>query len=1078
MKKYLKYYGLFAFALFLFSNCTNHEVEKKISQVEKDFKEVPDTIQTSVYWYWISDNISKEGVIKDIEAMESVGINRAFIGNIGLGPGEPPYGKVKIFSGEWWGILHAALKRAGELGIEIGIFNSPGWSQSGGPWIKPSQSMRYLTSSKIIVEGPNKIETKLETPGEDFQDVKIIAYPAIDKLEEVISVSSSEIKSTPWLGNIKNIADGSQSTDITLPSKLTVDFKSEEAQTVRSITVYTSHSPTKARAELFVKKGNKYNSLKKFEIDRTNPSITVGFDPYGPIVISVPKTVSKSYRIIFSEVLDNSGIAEIELSSRVKVERYVEKTLAKMYQTPLPYWDIYMWEDQPEDEKANMVIDPEKIIDISSYMSKDGTLSWDVPEGKWVIERTGMLTTGVVNEPATPEATGLEVDKMSKEHVAYHFDQFLGEILRRIPAEDRKTWKVVVEDSYEKGGQNWTDGFIKEFEQTYGYSPVPFIPVLRGEVVKSREVSDRFLWDLRRIVADKVAYDYVGGLKEVSNKHGLTTWLENYGHWGFPGEFLQYGGQSDEIGGEFWSEGDLGNIENRAASSCAHIYGKSKVSAESFTCAGAPFSRYPAVMKQRGDRFFTEGINNTLLHVYIQQPYEDKNPGMNAWFGNEFNRKNTWFYDMDIFVDYLKRCNYVLQQGKYVADAAYFIGEDAPKMTGVCDPPLPKGYSFDYINGEILREESSVEDGRLKLKSGMSYRVLVLPKQETVRPELLTKILEMVKEGLVVLGPAPEKSPSLENYPQADIKVKELSKELWGGVDGKSIKYRKVGNGMIMSGMSMEEVFDMLEVIPDCKVKEEDPLLFIHRKVADGEIYFVSNQSEEAITIKPEFRVTGKVPRLWNPVTGTVRDLPEYTSKEKTTVVPLNLDALESAFIVFVNEQAVQKTTGSNYPKAQELLTIEGPWKVQFEPQFGGPRETVTFNKLIDWTSSNNDAIKYYSGKAVYITEVDVENIEEGKEIYLNIGKLTGIAKIKVNGQEVGGIWTAPWKIAITKAVKTGKNKVEISVVNNWMNRLIGDSKLPKDKRITWAPIDIYNSQSSLQSSGLIGPVIIEQVNY
>ena len=267
-------------------------------------------------------------------------------------------------------------------------------------------------------------------------------------------------------------------------------------------------------------------------------------------------------------------------------------------------------------------IRPGDILDISDCLEGD-RLTWNAPAGEWTVLRTGMLPTGVVNSPARPEAEGLETDKMSKQHIEAHFEAFLGEIYRRIPAEDRKCWKVVVEDSYETGGQNFTDGFLEAFQTRYGYDPVPFLPVYAGTVVQSEEVSDRFLWDMRRLVADKVAYDYVAGLREVSHKYGLTTWLENYGHWGFPGEFLQYGGQSDEIGGEFWSEGSLGDIENRAASSCGHIYGKNKISAESFTAGGGGYHRYPAMMKQRGDRFFTEGINNTLLHlslIHISEP--------------------------------------------------------------------------------------------------------------------------------------------------------------------------------------------------------------------------------------------------------------------------------------------------------------------------------------------------------------------------------------------------------------------------------------------------------------------------
>ena len=359
-----------------------------------------------------------------------------------------------------------------------------------------------------------------------------------------------------------------------------------------------------------------------------------------------------------------------------------------------------------------MIVQPAEVKDLSGLVDTKGVLRWRVPQGRWVVERAMMRPTGTVNSPAPADATGYETDKMSRTHIRAHFDAYLGEILRRIPPEDRKTFKIVVEDSYETGGQNWTDSLVADFRRAYGYDPVPYIPVLSGTVVGSEEQSDRFLWDLRRLVADEVAYQYVGGLREISHEHGLTTWLENYGHWGFPGEFLQYGGQSDEVAGEFWSFGDLGNIENRCASSCAHIYGKPKTWAESFTCGGPDFTQYPGQMKQRGDRFFTEGINATLLHLYIQQP-ADSVPGVNAWFGNEFNRHNTWFSQFDVFARYLKRCNYMLQQGRYVADVAYFIGEDAPKMTGRQDPALPAGYSFDYVNAEVIRQ-AFVMDGKVQ----------------------------------------------------------------------------------------------------------------------------------------------------------------------------------------------------------------------------------------------------------------------------------------------------------------------------------------------------------------------------
>ena len=391
-----------------------------------------------------------------------------------------------------------------------------------------------------------------------------------------------------------------------------------------------------------------------------------------------------------------------------------------------------------------------------------------------------MTPTGVTNSPATPEATGLEVDKLSRRHTQRHFDAYIGEILRRIPEKDRTTFKVVVQDSYETGGQNFTDDMIAEFESTYGYSMLPYLPAYYGYTVGNNDLSDRFLWDLRRFVADRVAYEYVGGLKEISNAHGLTTWLECYGHWGFPGEFLQYGGQSDEIGGEFWSVGELGDIENRAASSCGHIYGKRKIWAESNTSGGPAYSRSPIDMKQRTDRFFTEGINSTLLHLYIQQADTASYPGINAWFGNEFDAHNTWFSHFDLFTSYLKRCNYMLQRGINIADVAYLIGEDAPKMTGLQHPALPKGYQFDYINAEVLMLGANVAQGNITLPHGTTYRVLVLPPTDNMRPELLTKIKRMVNDGATILGTPPIYSPSLKNYPEADKEVQTLSRELWG----------------------------------------------------------------------------------------------------------------------------------------------------------------------------------------------------------------------------------------------------------------------------------------------------------
>ncbi|MBC8616985.1 glycoside hydrolase family 2 [Parabacteroides faecis] len=1072
MKKIIYTYFTPLIVCCLLCCCTKQQKNTvDFTEVEKNFKDIPADIQTSIYWYWINDNISKEAVIKDLHSMKEVGINRAFIGNIGLSPQEAPYGKVKIFTDEWWDIMHTALKTATELNIEIGLFNSSGWSQSGGPWIKPEQAMRYLTYSEVKVKGPKKLQQHLTEPTKDFQDVKVIAMPVnkdylINLLEKgTYTISPSNIKADLNTGKELTFNDKEITIDITLPKEATA----------RSLVLYPAERPIRAKIELQVQEGDSFKNIKQFTLNRTNPALNVGFEPYAPVAISLPEVKDQKLRLVM-EANPGSGIKRILLSPSPVMERFAEKSLAKMHQTPLPYWHDYLWDEQPDVTSYKMA-QPNEILDISGYMDDQGLLTWDVPEGEWIIMRTGMTPTGVTNSPASPEGTGLEVDKMSKEHVASHFDAYLGMILERIPADDRKTLKVAVQDSYETGGQNFTDDFLKEFQKRYGYDPVPFLPVFKGHIIGSPDLSDRFLWDVRRFVADKISYDYVGGLRKISHEHGMTTWLENYGHWGFPGEFLQYGGQSDEVGGEFWNEGNLGSIENRAASSCAHIYGKPKVSAESFTCGEGSYSRYPAILKQRGDWSFTEGVNNTLLHVYIHQPYENRPPGVNTSFGNEFNRLNTWYSHLGLFVSYIKRANYMLQQGQNIADVAYFIGEDAPKMTGIRDPEIPKGYSYDYINAEVIERDLTVKDGKLVLPHGTSYRVLVLPKLETMRPSVLKKIEQLVADGAVILGPPPSRSPSMENYPVADQEVNALAKKMWGDL---SVKQRSYGKGTIYTDVELKEVLDRSGVIPDCQFGENDPVLYVHRTAGDNEIYFITNQSDRTITVSPQFRVQGKVPELWDVVTGSIRPLPAFIQGKESTTVPLQLEAYESGFIVF-RKTGKPAATGveDNYPKPEIITKIDQPWQVLFESdQYKrGPAQPVTFTTLTDWSKHEDESIRYYSGTAIYKTTFDVKKKPEGK-LFVDLGQVTAMAKIKINGKYVGGVWTAPYRIEVSDVIRDGINELEVEVVNTWMNRLIGDLHLPEAERPTWAHHNSWNVHSPLQTSGLLGPVNLLSIKY
>lgn len=1049
---------------------------------EAGFVTPPSSVQTGTYWYWIEGNISKEGVEKDLEAMKAAGINRAFVANIGgAGTGDPnSQYKVEFMSDEWWNITRAALKKATELGIDIGMFNSPGWSQSGGPWIKAGQTMRYLNSSRTVVKGPGRVTVKLPQPADEFQDVKVVAFPNPTPAGTVLTTANASITAVPSMGDLTALTDGDNSTDVRFATngEYIIEINPQDWFTARSIVVRPAPASINTDVELQAMDADgRYQTVSRFNINRTRDWKKVGFDPYADVAMSFDPVKSDSYRVVFRSVGAGAGIAELALSSVPRVERYKEKSLAKLFQSEVPAWDEYLWREQPQADDRSMAVQPGQVIDLSDKMTADGTLTWDVPEGEWTVLRTGMTPTGVVNEPACPDATGYEVDKLSRKHAEEHFDAYIGEILRRIPADERKSFKLLVQDSYEVGGQNFTDDMIPVFKERYGYDPVPYLPVLSGVVVGSQHDSDAFLWDLRRLVADKISYDYVGGSREVAHKHGLTTWLENYGHWGFPGEFLQYGGQADEVGGEFWADPPLGDIENRLATSCAHIYGKKLTSSETSTSAGPSFVRTPSSLKQRMDRFFTYGVNNTVLHLYISQPSEDRLPGSNAWFGTEFNRNNTWFKHMDLYTQYIKRCNYMMRQGWYQADVAYFIGEDAPRMVGIMEPWIPAGYQFEHMNAEVIMRDMTVKDGMLTLPHGVQFKVLVLPRRlKTMRPELLEKIERLILDGAIVMGPAPERSPSLQNQPEADRRVKEMAARIWGDVDGVNVKQRRYGKGMICDGFDFETLFAQLGYVPDCKVPDGMNVYQGHQKDGDTDIYILSNQDNRALTMDVAFRITGKQPELWDPVTGVIRKLPAFRQEEKTTVVPMKLDKNECVFVVFREKGEPSATTlEANYPAPLRTQEATGEWNVTFESAFKTP-SPVRMATLDNLSDNTNDSIRYFSGTATYTTSVSLDRAGRGEHMFMAFDNVGTMAKVYINGKYAGGVWTAPYRLDVTDFVKDGRNDVKVEVVNTWVNCIVGDMNLPESERETYLFVNHLNAKTPLPPSGIIGKVKFETV--
>lgn len=1062
-------------------------------QLVTRFSQPPAATKPRCYWYWMDGHISKEGITKDLEAMKRVGIGGAFIGVISGQSGAAANPEPKALTPQWWGFIEHAIREGSRIGVQIGLFNSPGWSQTGGPWVSPEQAMRYVVQTETAVKGPQKFSGKLPAPQEGFQPLTIQAFPAPAGDAAVATITS-------------------RTADV-------IDFQMPESSTARSLTVIPT-APINAAAELQASAdGVNFRSIRNFQIARHNMMLGVGPLPLAPMVLSFPAIADRHFRLLCGSA---NALGDVQLSAAARVDSYAEKSLLKMFQEPLPPFDFYTWPQAPEPESTDLCIRPETIIDLTKNLRPDGTLEWNVPPGDWVILRSGLIPTGTKNSPAPAEATGFEVDKMNRAALKAHFDAYLTPLLKKLTHAERKSWTHVIADSYEAGPQNWTDGFAANFQKRFGYDPLRLLPVMGGRIVGSADQSDRFLWDLRRFVADRIASEYVGGLRELCHAAGLKLWLENYGHWGFPAEFLQYGGQSDEIGGEFWVGADLGGPEVRAASSAVHTYGKRVVLAEAFT-GGPVFSNTPRDLKALGDWSFAEGVNQFVFHVYIHQPWEDKKPGVNAWFGTEFNRHNTWFDASKPWIDYLRRCSVMLQTGHHVADVAYYIGEDTPKMIGTRNPELPAGHDYDYINSEVIEKHLSVKNGRFVLPDGMSYRLLVLPESATMRPAVLKKIGQLVAANGTILGPPPSRSPSLENFPAADEEVKSLAADIWK-------------NPNVMTGINLSQAFERLKVTPDVVVPAD--VLWKHRADETTDIYFLTNTRPSARTETVSFRTSDRTPELWWPETGKIQPLADYQLVDGRLQVPVAFDPHGSVFVVFRTPRTSdQRITPQNLGSLKILkatygakdgtastdvtailtksilngrldftvenealggdpaylkekqLTVEftstgkpgtvtlpehgrlqlpaspelpGPWNVTFQGR------SLAFEKLISWTEHPDADIKYFSGSATYTRRFQISDLKS--QIHLDLGTVHAIAKVRLNGKEIATLWKEPYATDITAALRQGTNTLEIDVINSWHNRLVGDHQ-PGATPTTFTTHNKYNANTPLQPAGLLGPV-------
>lgn len=760
---------------------------------------------------------------------------------------------------------------------------------------------------------------------------------------------------------------------------------------------------------------------------------------------------------------------------------------------------------------------PQETVDITSKMSADGTLEWDAPVGKWDVIRFG-YQLGRQTHP----------DLFMREALDYHLAQKLEPMVAQSKSDIGQSWIAVHQDSYEAGQQTWTEAFPREFQRLRGYDMRPWMPVLAGHLVGSPALSDRFLHDYRQTISDLYVENWYGRFAERLKGMGLKFTTEGGYGWASPvADGLRIEALADVPMGEDWmaqhdprtgkmlayqlqvhhldklnlSDVDkargipngLGLNSVRLASSAAHTYGREYSAAETFTSytrGGYDGCNSPYSAKTRGDLAFCDGLGRVVFHCYTLQPEEGKPGYLWPGIGLHFTRNTTWWEFSHAFVDYLSRCQVLLRQGKFVADFAYWTGDTMPYECPdriAMRPELPPGCNADLVNTDVLVKQMRVEDGRLVLPSSISYRYLVLPPtRETVDPKSLEKIVRLVEAGAnIVLGPRPVSAVGLQDYPRCDEAVKTLADRLWGTGQQEPAGRRSVGKGRVYWGMALADILKADGVPQDC-VMPVGMRDWIHRRAGNQEIYFLSNQGDGAVESEVTFRVKDMQPELWDPVTGERRALPEYRSGPETTAIPLAFAPRQSFFIVFKERSQASggspQNGGKNFPVLNPIQELTGPWDVTFDDKWfypdNGTGGRIRFDQLEDWSKRPEDSVKYFSGKATYRKTSDCAagSLAGKSGIYLDLGVVKDIAAVRLNGQDLGVVWCAPWRVKLDGKLKENGNVLEIDVINCWPNRLIGDSRLPTNQRRTQgATLKQFVPDSPLLPSGLLGPVRLLQ---
>jgi hypothetical protein len=1104
--------------------------QSSVDPLKAGFENPPESARPRVWWHWMNGNISKDGIKQDLEWMHRVGIGGFQNFDAALATPQVVDHRLAYMTPEWKDAFKYAVALGNQLGLEEAIAGSPGWSESGGPWVPAAEGMKKYVWSETWVQGGKPFTGTLahppsntgpfqniafterglpatnsaEHPKEQFYaDSVVIAYRAAASDVPLASLHP-KISASAGSPDVAMLSDGDldKTTKLPIPpagESVWIQYEFSEPTAIRSISIVTK-DPSPMTMRIFGLVAPE-KSLEASD-DGQDFRVIASLPRSGAAAhtVSFPVVTAKFFRVVFKRPLPVSPappaidpaslgisvppqptdyeIAELVLRPGARVNRFEEKAAF----TAEP--DLYGF--ATPSVAATDADSKSDVIDLTSKMRPDGTLDWTPPAGNWVVLRFGYSLLGITNHPATAEATGLEVDKLNRRFVKKYFDTYLDSYKDTVGTDliGKKGITHVINDSWEAGSQNWTDNMIDQFQKLRGYDPLPWMPVLTGQVVESAEASDRFLWDFRKTIADLIATEHYQQLEDSLHERHMGHYGESHESGrAFVADGMEVKKMNEVPMSAMWTQTpgvnkeQYGyNADDRESASVAHIYGQNLAAAESMTARFSPWGWSPATLKPTADQELLNGINRIVIHESAHQPLIGKAPGLTLGpFGQWFNRNETWAEQAGPWIDYLARSSYLLQQGHFGADLIYFYGEDS-NLTAIFankSPEVPNGYGFDYINADGLINELSVSNGRITTFTGMSYRVLGLDPYSRHMPlPVLRAIHKLVADGAVVAGPKPIDDPSLADD-QAEFS--KLNDELFG--DGTGV--HRLGKGAVYAGQSLDEVFKAINVAPDfdyTRPESDTRLLFVHRKLKDGDIYFVDNRNDRDESVDATFRVTGKAPEFWYAETGRTTPV-SYAIADGHTTVPLKLEPWGTVFVVFRKPAKAPSLTLPKTTEAQ-LAILDGSWNVAFPPDWGAP-PSITLDKLTSWSDSTDAGVKYFSGTGTYTKTIQASAdwFKSGTELWLDLGDVKNLADVAVNGKSLGIVWHAPYRVDATAALKPGANDVSIKVTNAWVNRLIGDQQPDATKKYTFTTVKPYKADSPLLPSGLLGPVAVYSIS-